>query len=149
MMNELSFVTGLGCLLTLQAILFSNPREMAFYYTLLLFPLMCARYLLYRRDKFHFFMIDFCYYAQVLLLLQSWWYGPDKMFFFVVYALCTGPLGGGIYMWKNCLVLHDLDRFTSTFIHYVPLLVCYCLRYSDPRFMALELVSLVFKISLQ
>jgi hypothetical protein len=80
-------------------------------YTTLLVPLMIIRYLTYHREKNHYFMIDFCYYAQYELLLVLWYYGEDQQKLFqAVYSLVSGPLAGGIIMWSNSLVLHDLGK---------------------------------------
>ena len=134
LLDEVSFVVGMCSILSIQGFLLVTPEHMGLVYTLLAVPLITARYFLYRRQKEHFFLLDFCYYAQLLLLLLLWHYGPyaHRPLFVLVYALCSGPLAGGIYMWNNALVLHDIDRFTSTFIHLVPPVTCYALRWHYP-----------------
>ena len=134
LVDELSFVLGLCMLLAIEGVLLVRPEWMGALYTALVVPLITARYFLYRRSKEHFFLLDFCYYVQVNLLLLLWHYGPyaNGELFVLVFALTSGPLAGGIYMWNNSLVLHDLDRFTSTFIHLVPPIVAYALRWHAP-----------------
>ncbi len=62
----------------------------------------------------------------LLLYVHS---SSQRELLYAVYALVSGPLAGAIIMWNCSLVLHDIDRFTSLFIHFVPPLVCYTLRW--------------------
>lgn len=122
---------GLATVILIAGTLFWTPELMGLVYTMLAVPLIVARYFMYHQLKEHFFLLDFCYYVQLNLLLLLWYYGPysSGVLFGVVYVLASGPLAAAVFMWKNALVLHDIDRFTSTFIHMVPPLVMYQLRW--------------------
>jgi hypothetical protein len=86
----------------------------------MLFFTRCVQ--IYRSQKWHYFMIDFCYYNSMLLMELLWKPSPSDSHVLVVFALSMGPLVGAIWMWKNALVFSDLDRFTSVFIHFVPVI---------------------------
>ena len=62
--DKLSFVCGVLIILIIEAVLLLAPEKMGILYTTLLLPLMVARYVIYRSDLFHYFMYDFCYFAQ-------------------------------------------------------------------------------------
>jgi hypothetical protein len=131
LLDELSFVAGVVVLLVFQALLFGWPHRVATAYSVLLLPLMVARFLTYRRQKWHMFMLDHCYFVS-WTVLQFLWFSPragEERHAWLCFALSVGPLMGGMWMWKNSLVFSDLDRFTSTFIHFVPSLVMYCERF--------------------
>lgn len=89
-------------------------------------------------------MIDLCYFVNMELLLLLWRFGPQQNLplFHALFALVAGPLSGAIVVWKNSLVLHDLDRLTSLYIHFVPGMLMYALRWLTPGMDALPLPSL-------
>ena len=62
--DKISFVCGVLIILIIEAVLLLAPEKMGILYTTLLLPLMVARYVIYRSDLFHYFMYDFCYFAQ-------------------------------------------------------------------------------------
>jgi hypothetical protein len=45
------------------------------------------------------------------------------------YFLCAGPLCWSIFIFRNAIVLHDVDQLTSTFIHLSPALLFWCWRW--------------------
>jgi Protein of unknown function (DUF2838) len=89
-------------------------------YTWLVVPLLLARFVIYRRAKFHYFMLDWCYFCQVLLLVYVHVFPSSPVLFQAVFAVANGPLVIAIVMWRNSLVFHDLDKLTSAFIHLMP-----------------------------
>lgn len=62
------------------------------------------------------------------------------------FGLANGPLLGAIVLcvesstvylpylrWQNRLVFHDIDKTTSLFIHLMPALLSYCVRWCNPE----------------
>ena len=90
------------------------------WYLLTILPLMVIRFILYRRQKFHYFMLDFCYFAQGLMTFHIIFYPRSSILFKLVFCLSNGPLLFGIVMWSNSLVFHDVDKVTSVAIHFMP-----------------------------
>lgn len=70
-MDKISFVLGILTINVIEGVLLCAPDQMALLYTTLLAPLMVARYIIYKADFMHYFMYDFCYFSQLLLLLVS------------------------------------------------------------------------------
>jgi len=108
------------------------------WYTLLIFPLLALRYYFYNKAKYQYFMLDFCYFVQLMLLFSLYALPNSLQYFQIVFALSNGPLALGIVMWRNSLVFHDLDKLTSVFIHIFPPLVTFCLRWYPTRYDILE-----------
>merc|ERR1712000_696123 len=126
--DKLGFMMGILLMLVTEALL-TKPNAMYQFYTVLMFPLMVFRFASYHRMKWHYFMLDFCYYCQILLLFFIYWHSSHPIYFQFVFCLSNGPLAGAIVMWKNSLVFHDIDKMISLFIHIYPPIVTYCLRW--------------------
>jgi len=129
--DKFAFTVGIILLCLTEYFILKKPEAMGLFYTLLIFPLLITRYFSYHKVKYHYFMLDFCYYVQVLLLC-SIYVVPSPEFFQIVFALSNGPLCVAIVMWRNSLVFHDLDKLTSVFIHIFPPLVTFCMRWFPP-----------------
>lgn len=70
-MDKISFVLGVLTIMLIEGVLLCATDQMGLLYTTLLVPLMLARYIIYKADFMHYFMYDFCYFSQVLLLVVS------------------------------------------------------------------------------
>lgn len=130
-MDKLSFVFGILFIMIIEGVLLLAPQQMGALYTMLLVPLMVTRYILYRFDQYHYFMYDFCYFAQVLLLIYMYKYPHNIELGKAVFSISNGPLCMAIVMWRNSLVFHSLDKMTSMFIHILPSLVMFSIRWGD------------------
>lgn len=104
---------------------------------LLLFGVRLADYWF---KKWHYYLFDFCYYANVLLLCHIWVLPKWKLLTKVTFAFNTGPLAWSVLAFRNSLVYHDLDKVTSLYLHFVPALVSWTMRWyhDDARFGPLE-----------
>jgi len=135
LVDKSAVTIGIVVLCVTEFFLLRMPENMYMWYTALIFPLLAIRFAMYHRMKWHFFMLDFCYLCQFLLLFylfgQQYIFPAEKSsaLFKLVFGLSTGPLAWGTVVWKNKLVFHDLDKLTSVFIHVYPPLVTYCLRW--------------------
>eukprot|EP01118_Nematostelium_gracile_P010000 TRINITY_DN3399_c0_g1_i1.p1 TRINITY_DN3399_c0_g1~~TRINITY_DN3399_c0_g1_i1.p1 ORF type:complete len:411 (+),score=27.96 TRINITY_DN3399_c0_g1_i1:91-1323(+) len=127
--DKIAFTLGIIVLCVSEWIILKRQELMPFWYTLLLIPLMLARYYTYSKIKFTYFMIDFCYFAQIILLVSIYLLPQDSQSFQIAFATSNGPPLVGLVMWRNSLVFHDLDKLTSVFIHFFPSLVTFCRRW--------------------
>mmetsp|Transcript_29504 Transcript_29504/g.41525 ORF Transcript_29504/g.41525 Transcript_29504/m.41525 type:complete len:421 (+) Transcript_29504:60-1322(+) len=127
--DKVAFTLGIAVLIITEFIVLLRPEVMYMWYTSLLVPLLVTRYYTYKKAKWHYFMLDFCYFAQVLLLIFLFFIPDNPHWFQVVFSLSNGPLASGVVMWRNSMVFHDLDKLTSVFIHFFPPLVTFCVRW--------------------
>eukprot|EP01133_Synstelium_polycarpum_P007579 gene7579-8870_t len=135
LMDKFAYTAGLFILFISEFVMIRAPQYMYLWYTILIFPLMAIRFVMYHRSKYHYFMLDFCYLCQFFLIFYLFGsdlvLGSDKSpaLFKLVFALSNGPLAWGTVVWRNSLVFHDVDKLTSVFIHLCPPIVTYCLRW--------------------
>eukprot|EP01119_Soliformovum_irregulare_P014837 TRINITY_DN4092_c4_g1_i1.p1 TRINITY_DN4092_c4_g1~~TRINITY_DN4092_c4_g1_i1.p1 ORF type:complete len:391 (-),score=63.98 TRINITY_DN4092_c4_g1_i1:81-1253(-) len=127
--DKVAFTVGLAFVCITEFLILRQPSWMSLWYAGWLIPLMIARYVQYVNSKFQYFMLDFCYFAQLLLLASSFVFPSNSRVFEVVFAISNGPLAVGIVMWRNSIVFHDLDKLTSVFIHMLPALVTFTRRW--------------------
>ena len=68
-------------------------------------------------------MMDFCYFVNFSVVLQTAFFPDNLLWFKANYVLCMGPICIAIMVWKNSLVFHSLDKLTSFFLHAFPTMV--------------------------
>lgn len=89
-------------------------------YTLSLPPLMLIRWFQYKKRKWTYFMLDFCYVADLLLWINMIFLPQSKYLFLVIFSVGCGPLAGAVIMYRNSLVFHSIDKFSSAYIRTFP-----------------------------
>jgi hypothetical protein len=92
--------------------------------------LMIARYFLYRRRLWHLYVLEFCYFGNLVVVLFSLVYRDSSALFVAGYAYSCGPLAVSAIVLYNCYVPHSLDKCSSFFYHLSPTIVMYTFRYS-------------------
>ena len=85
--------------------------------------LLIFRYYDYALQKAELFMLDFCYFVNLSVVLQTGFFPDNLLWFKANYVLCMGPICIAIMVWKNSLVFHSLDKLTSFFLHAFPTMV--------------------------
>jgi len=94
--------------------------------------LLTLRLWCYRREKLHYFLFDFCYFTNLLLLVYLWLIPPGHVagyMFIVLFCFANGPLLWATAFWRNSLVFHSVDKMTSLFIHISPAVTVSALRW--------------------
>lgn len=147
--DKLSFCVGVLYLLATEGLLLAAPRLLHRWYVWSIVPLLLLRFRSYHAAKFHYFMLDFCYFAQAMLLFYVALYPRSRILFQLVFCFANGPLAWGIVAWNNSLVFHDLDKMTSVAIHIMPAIGPPALHLPAPSLscslaLALSLSSLLF-----
>ncbi|KAF8984111.1 hypothetical protein BGZ46_008832 [Entomortierella lignicola] len=97
--------------------------------------LIGVRYVLYKKKSWHFFLLDMCYFVNVVVLIYLYVFPYSQALLGAVWLLSQGPLAFAIVTWRNSLVLHSLDKVTSVYIHMSPPITLYVVRwlYPDPN----------------
>eukprot|EP01065_Artemidia_motanka_P006918 TRINITY_DN1337_c0_g1_i2.p1 TRINITY_DN1337_c0_g1~~TRINITY_DN1337_c0_g1_i2.p1 ORF type:complete len:499 (+),score=164.73 TRINITY_DN1337_c0_g1_i2:56-1498(+) len=126
-LDRLAFTIGVLGIVSSEFILLQHPHYFWIAYIVVMFGLMAARYVLYTLAHMQYFMLDFCYYVQLLCLLQIVW--PSETLFRVCFVFGNGPLGWAIVAWRNSLVFHSFDKVTSVYIHTYPMLLTFTWRW--------------------
>eukprot|EP01063_Lacrimia_lanifica_P024705 TRINITY_DN32569_c0_g1_i1.p1 TRINITY_DN32569_c0_g1~~TRINITY_DN32569_c0_g1_i1.p1 ORF type:complete len:375 (+),score=121.19 TRINITY_DN32569_c0_g1_i1:41-1126(+) len=131
--DKLLFLGGIMNVVLHSSFTTSPPLQslLLYLYTLLFVLLLSWRFYTYRRDKYHLFMLDWCYWTNALLVLYIWVLPKHPDLFSLVHACASGPLLIAAVVWRNSVVFHDVDKMTSCFLHLSPACVVYVLRHGE------------------
>jgi hypothetical protein len=129
--DKFSFVAGVTNVALTFLLLGRHPEWAPIYYTIKALLLLTIRWYIFKEKKYHYFLFDFCYYVNVLVLLYLHVFPRSETLFLICFAFCTGPLAWSVVTWRNSLVFHSLDKTTSLFIHLTPNILFYALRWLD------------------
>ncbi|CCH45099.1 putative membrane protein [Wickerhamomyces ciferrii] len=109
------------------------PEYFHIYYTVLSAILLPIRFYVYYKKAYHYFLADLCYYVNILLLLYIWVFPWSKHLYISCFAFTFGTLSWAIITWRNSLVLHSIDKTTSSFIHITPPVVMLVITHHLPQ----------------
>ncbi|GMH35426.1 hypothetical protein BSKO_03294 [Bryopsis sp. KO-2023] len=107
----------------------SRPSTFYKLYSVQAVALLGLRWAYFKSEKMHYYMFDFCYAANVLLLAYVWVWPKSNFLKKVLFAYNTGPLALSVPVFGNSLVYHSLNELTGLFIHWYPMLVTYTIRW--------------------
>ena len=82
-------------------------------YTLQFSVLIPWRFFKYRREKYEYFLLDFCYFGNIALLLYLWLFPDNPELFVTVFAVSAGPMLTASALFRNSLVFHSWEHCTS------------------------------------
>lgn len=106
------------------------PNDGVYTFTSIMLPLLIAtRYVHYILVGWHMYLVDFCYFANALMLYFIWFKPKNEVLMTSFYLYATGPLAIGIVAFRNSLVYHKIDFLTSLAIHAVPLIMAHHVRW--------------------
>lgn len=98
----------------------NHPDYFHLFYTVELILLLPIRFYTYRKKEYQYFLADLCYFVNALCLVYIWLLPASEPLFISCYALSFGTLSWAVITWRNSLVLHSIDKTTSSFIHILP-----------------------------
>eukprot|EP00826_Nyctotherus_ovalis_P013524 TRINITY_DN1367_c0_g1_i16.p1 TRINITY_DN1367_c0_g1~~TRINITY_DN1367_c0_g1_i16.p1 ORF type:complete len:380 (+),score=73.30 TRINITY_DN1367_c0_g1_i16:204-1343(+) len=130
--NQLVFVLTTLLSVTTAVLFFVSPDNLfPKWYVFAVVLMFTCRITDYVQKKEHFFLIDFCYTAglQILFFLVL---RPQSVHLATrTFAFGAGVLGWSTVLFSNGLAVHRLDEFCSLWIHTVPSLLAYTLRWTN------------------
>lgn len=95
-----------------------HPWFLPIYYSIKFPVLITLRYVLYKQRCWHYFLLDFCYFENLLLLSYIWLFPTSNELFLINFALCNGPLAWAVPAFRNSLVFHSLGKTLSHSCHH-------------------------------
>ncbi|KAL5572416.1 hypothetical protein UlMin_022013 [Ulmus minor] len=125
MMGVLSF--GGFCFL-----LGGRPQDIRYVYCLFYIIFVPLRWIYYRFKKWHYYLLDFCYYANTIFLVDLLFYPRNEKLFMICFSFAEGPLAWALIVWRCSLVFSSLDKLVSVLIHLLPGIVFFTIRWWDP-----------------
>jgi hypothetical protein len=129
--DKIAFTLGVSLTITTSLIAAGTPWLLPDWYVFWCILLLTARFFMYHSQRYHYFMLDFCYFSNLLLIFYLKFYPTSPELYILNFANACGPLLWAIVTWRNSLVFHSLDKITSIFIHAFPPTVLYVLRFNQ------------------
>ena len=127
--DKVSFTLGVVGLLVTQFVATEHPTLFHVYYLATAPFIFTLRAYQYFVIKYHYFLIDFCYYANAAHVWQILARPRSARFFKTTFAYANGPILWAIPLWRNSLVFHSHDKVQSVYIHCVPAILTWCARW--------------------
>ncbi|XP_052200159.1 glycerophosphocholine acyltransferase 1 [Diospyros lotus] len=117
-------------------VLGARPQDIPYVYCFFYVTFVPLRWIYYRFKKWHYYLLDFCYYANTIFLVMLLFYPRNEKLFMVCFSFAEGPLAWALIVWRCSLVFSSLDKLVSVLIHLLPGIVFFTLRWWDPAFFA-------------
>jgi hypothetical protein len=130
--EKISFICGVMNIFISGYLIGGYPESFHLWYTAQLIYFMPIRIFTYQRRGYHYFLVDLCYFVNLLLMLSIWVFPYSKRLFTAAYCLAFGNNAVAIIMWRNSLVFHSFDKVTSLFIHIMPCATLHCIVHLYP-----------------
>ncbi|KAK7354620.1 hypothetical protein VNO80_20085 [Phaseolus coccineus] len=110
----------------------ARPEAVPLVYCLFYIVFVPLRWIYYRFKKWHYYLLDFCYYANTILLICLLFYPRNEKLFMVCFSFAEGPLAWALIVWRCSLVFSSFDKIVSVLIHLLPGLVLFSIRWWNP-----------------
>ena len=85
--------------------------------------LLIHRYYDYGTNGYHYYLADWCYFANFILLYYINFAYKSQTLQIMCYLFSQGALATAIVAFRNSMVYHKIDMLTSMAIHAVPLVL--------------------------
>lgn len=109
------------------------PKYFPVFHTVLFCSLMPIRFYTYFKLSFQYYLADLCYYVNLLVVLFIWVFPQSESLFISCFSLTLGTLCFAVITWRNSLVLHSIEKTTSSFIHIMPPVTMFVLVHELPE----------------
>ncbi|CAL8084244.1 unnamed protein product [Calicophoron daubneyi] len=106
-----------------------QPAVILYLFSILFILTMAIRVYSYWKANYLLFMLDMCYFANILSLLFVWAFPRSQEVQCVQFGLANAHAYCGAFIFRNALVLHDFQKLVSVFIHILPPLFSYLVRW--------------------
>lgn len=123
-LDKFSFVFGVVLFGTFAYLLGSMPNY-GFYifYSLLVPTMIIIRFFNYKKKKWHYFMIDFCYFGTATVWGFINIFPKSAIVYRLAFLYANGALAVATAAFSNALIFHQFDRLICLCTHPVPLIV--------------------------
>jgi len=92
------------------------------FYSIFVPAMIGVRAVNYTQKNWHYFLIDFCYYANLIVLIFLIFGSKNDYLYRVSFFYSSGTLAVATAAFSNKLIFHKFDHLISVVIHPVPLI---------------------------
>ncbi|KAH7289232.1 hypothetical protein KP509_31G064900 [Ceratopteris richardii] len=129
LLNKVTYLLGVLSFGMLCYLLGSKPQEIPRLYCVCLISVVPLRWMYYRTKKWHYYLLDFCYYANTIFVSMLLFFPNNKKLFMLCFSFSEGPLAWALIVWRCSLVFSSIDKIISVLIHLLPGTVFFILRW--------------------
>lgn len=92
--------------------------------------LVVIRFFNYRMKRWHYYLFDFCYFGNTLIIYFLLFDPKNDILFKVLFVNSNGPFALSVPAFKNSMIFHKLDYLVSLAIHLLPLVTSWNLKWT-------------------
>ncbi|XP_046346230.2 glycerophosphocholine acyltransferase 1-like isoform X2 [Haliotis rufescens] len=127
--EKVVFVVSVATVSLLTHSLISAQFLIPYFYSVTAPILLLIRCIMYWLCKWQYFLLDFCYFGNITCYVFIWAFPQQPEFFCVLFALANGPITWALVLFRNSLVFHSFDKTVSIYIHLMPALLSFTIRW--------------------
>ncbi|CAH8625043.1 unnamed protein product [Dicrocoelium dendriticum] len=105
------------------------PSAILYMFSVVFLFSMVVRTIHYRKANYLLFILDMCYIINILSLVFVWGVPTCHTIQMIQFGLANSHAYSGVFVYRNALVLHDFQKLVSCFIHVLPVLFSYLVRW--------------------
>jgi len=113
------------------ALVTKDAKYFAIYNAILTTTLIAHRTYEYYLKGWHFYMIDFCYLVNWIVIFQTVFFPKSEIMFFAAFALSMGPIFNAVSYYRCTLAFHSTEKTTSFLTHSSPPLAMFLIHWHD------------------
>jgi hypothetical protein len=128
--DKITFLLGVMLLILTTYILGRYPHDI--YYTfhcVTVIGLVLYRFYNYKTKGWHYYLFDFCYFGNSLMIYFLLMDPKNDILFKVFFVFANGPFGLAIPAFRNSMIFHKVDNLISLAIHVIPQVTSWNLRW--------------------
>eukprot|EP00250_Pteridium_aquilinum_P031540 c43800_g1_i1 orf=96-1514(+) len=137
-LNKVTYCLGVLLFGLFCYLLGSRPQDIPRFYCLFFIFVAPLRWIYYRFKKWHYYLLDFCYYANVIFVFMLLLFPNNNKLFMLCFSFSEGPLAWALIVWRCSLVFSSIDKIISVLIHLLPGTVFFILRWWDTNTLSPE-----------
>jgi len=129
--DKVAFTLGVLNIVACQYFLLNQASYFWLWYSIVIPLLMVARFYTFKKKAMQYFLLDFCYYSLFCNFCLLFIFSNSPLLFKICYVYANGPVAFAIVVWRCSLVFHDNEKMTSVYIHILPSMLFYTIRWSS------------------
>ena len=119
--DKLTFITGVLMVIFHSYIVGRYPHYgLYLYHSITISILVFGKWLYYKSLGWHYYMSDFCYYANFLLVIYLNVYPKNDDLFKSLFFFANGNIAIAVGAFRNQMVFHKFDNLSSLALHIYP-----------------------------
>ncbi|KAK6463049.1 hypothetical protein DFJ63DRAFT_101694 [Scheffersomyces coipomensis] len=131
--EKLFYAIALFLIVSAGFIIGKYPTYFPLFHTVIFSILIPIRCYTFFKISYEYFLADLCYYVNLLLMTFIWIFPNSPTLFISVFSLSLGTLSFAVITWRNSLVLHSIEKTTSSFVHVMPPVTMFVLVHELPK----------------